>query len=256
MKNNLLTISLVLMIMGTLVTGCSKWHRVEGNYDVDTETRQLPEFNRISNEGNFDVYIIQDGLSEVVIEAESNLIPLIRTEVKGSELEIDTRDDLRNNYPMKIFVHTADINEINLSGSGIMQAEDITVDDIGVDLSGSGYVLVTGTVEDLDSDISGSGEMDLGLTASSIKANISGSGDMEIWGVAGNGDFRISGSGSIQAYELQLQDCNAHISGSGSMEVFVEDYLNVNISGSGNVYYMGSPTMDVKISGSGNVIHP
>lgn len=43
--------------------------------DVQTETRDLPSFEKVYNEGNFDVYVIQDGGSEVEIEAESNLIP-------------------------------------------------------------------------------------------------------------------------------------------------------------------------------------
>jgi hypothetical protein len=247
---------LILGMFVLFAAGCNDWHRVEGNYDLESETRQVPEFWRVSNEGNFDVYIIQDGLSEVTIEAESNLIPLIRTRVNGQELEIDSKEDLRNNYPMKIFVHTAEITDILLSGSGIIQTEDITADKVDVDLSGSGYILLTGTLDQLDCTISGSGDADLGVTANDIDANISGSGEIELWGTSDRGDFKISGSGSINAYELLLQDCYANISGSGNMEVTVQDYLNVNISGSGSVYYMGSPVVETNISGSGNVIHP
>ena len=256
MKTKLLAIGLTLITTGLFFAGCNDWHTVEGNYDVESETLQLPDFQRVSNEGNFEVYIIQDGLSEVTIEAESNLIPLIRTRVSGQELEIDSKEDLRNNYPMKIYVHTDEITDLRLSGSGFIEVLDLTADNVDVDLSGSGYISMTGTMEDLDCDISGSGDMDLGVTADQINATISGSGDFEMWGVANSGQFKISGSGSINAYELLLQECYATISGSGDMEVTVEDYLNVNISGSGSVYYMGSPEIDTKISGSGNVIHP
>lgn len=256
MKTRNSIFGLILGVIVLFAAGCNDWHWVEGNYDVDSETRQVPEFWRVSNEGNFDVYIIQDGLSEVTIEAESNLIPLIRTRVNGQELEIDSKEDLRNNYPMKIFVHTAEITDVRLSGSGIIQTEDITADKVDVDLSGSGHIFLTGTVDELDCTISGSGDADLGVTANDINANISGSGEIELWGTSNRGDFKISGSGSINAYELLLQDCYATISGSGNMEVTVEDYLDVNISGSGNVYYMGSPVVETSISGSGNVIHP
>jgi hypothetical protein len=216
----------------------------------------LQSFDRVINEGSFDVYIIQDGLSEVMIEAESNLIPLIRTHVQGSDLVIDTKDDLRNNYPMKLYVHTTDITEIKLSGSGLMHAEDIVTGDFETSLSGSGNIFVSGTAENVQVSISGSGSIDLGLVCNDLEADISGSGEMEIWGTADRGDFHISGSGSIRSYDLTLQDCYATISGSGSIYVTVEDYLNVNISGSGNVYYMGTPVIETRITGSGSVIHP
>jgi hypothetical protein len=257
MKMKWLLPVLLLVMSGLMMTGCyDPWHWIDGNGNVMTETRQMPRFDRVINEGNFDVYIIQDGLSEVTVEAESNLIPLIRTRVQGSTLEIDTKDDLRNNYPMKIYVHTDEVEEMKLSGSGQILAEQITTGNIEIGISGSGYLFFGGTAEDVDCFISGSGSMDLDLTADEIDANISGSGDMDIWGVAREGDFDISGSGSIRSYELLQQQCYARISGSGDMYVNVEDYLDVNISGSGSVYYMGTPSVNIKITGSGQVIHP
>ena len=257
MKTGIFTIGIWVSMAAVLFTGCNDhWHKVEGNYDVESETRSLPEFDRVINEGNFDVYIIQDELSKVEIEAESNLIPLIHTKVDGDVLEIDTKDNLQNNYPMKVYVHTTDISEVKLSGTGLIHVDDVTTGDLELGLSGSGYIFFSGTTEDLDCSISGSGSADIGITANSINADISGSGEMEIWGVADRGDFNISGSGAIHAYELLLQECYAKISGSGDMQVTVEDYLNVNISGSGSIYYMGSPIIESKITGSGDIIHP
>jgi hypothetical protein len=253
---NLLT-GLAILSALALFTGCYKgWHTIEGNYNVVTETRYYSGFERVINEGDFDVYIIQDGSDEVSIEAESNLIPLIRTRIEGSALVIDTKDNLQNNYPMKVFVHLQDIREIRLSGSGLMEALNINAGDLDVSISGSGNIFVSGTADVTDCQISGSGSMDIGLSCREVEADISGSGDMEIWGTAEKGDFKISGSGSMRAYELTLQDCHARISGSGSMYLTVEDYLYANISGSGDIWYMGNPIIDADISGSGSIIHP
>jgi hypothetical protein len=257
MNTKNLLAGLILIFALALFSGCNKgWHNVEGNYNVVTETRYYSGFDRVINEGDFDVYIIQDGSDEVSIEAESNLIPLIRTRIEGSALVIDTKDNLRNNYPMKVFVHLEDVREIKLSGSGLMQAENIEAEDLDVNLSGSGSMFISGIADVTDCQISGSGSIDLGMTCNEIEADISGSGDIEIWGTADQGDFKISGSGSIHAYDLTLQDCHAKISGSGSMYLTVEDYLYVNISGSGDVWYLGNPIIDTDISGSGSIIHP
>jgi len=136
MKRNIVLTTLLLLLTGLFFTGCYKsGHRVEGNYNVETETRYYSDFKKVYNEGNFDVYIIQDDSNEVIIEAESNLIPLIRTRIQGSALVIDTKDNLRNNYPMKVYVHTDEIVEMKLSGSGLMHAEDIATGDLEVGLS-------------------------------------------------------------------------------------------------------------------------
>lgn len=257
MKTRTIAAVFLLTTVMLMSAGCYKpWHHVEGNLDVQTETRDFPPFERIYNEGNFDVYIIQDGLSEVEIEAESNLIPLIRTKIEGSALVIDTQDDLRNNYPMKIYVHTEVVEVLRLSGSGIIEASDLTTGDLEMDISGSGNMNFSGTSEDVEVDISGSGSMGLDLTCNSLNADISGSGDIEAAGTTESADLKISGSGSIHAYELLIQECNAKISGSGSMYLEVEDHLYANISGSGDIYYLGSPSLDIDISGSGSVIHP
>lgn len=257
MKTKIAIFGFLLLMTGLMFTGCyDHWRHVEGNNNVTTETRQFPAFDKVINEGNFDVYIIQDSLSEVVIEAESNLIPLIRIRVQGSALEIDTQDDLRNNYPMKIYVHTTDLSEIKLSGSGSIHADNIVTGNFESSLSGSGDIFFSGTADKMRCFISGSGSLGLGIVCDELETDISGSGEMDIHGTANHGDFNISGSGSVHAYELTLQECYATISGSGNMQLTVEDYLKVNISGSGNVYYMGSPSLDINISGSGSVIHP
>lgn len=257
MKTRNVTAGLLALLFTMMLTGCYKaWHHVEGNYDVQSETRTLPDFEKVFNEENFDVYIIQDGLSEVEIEAESNLIPLIRTRLEGSALVIDTRDHLRNNYPMKIYVHTSEVSELRISGSGLMEAENILASDLSLILSGSGDMFFSGNCHDVECKISGSGSVDLGIMCDVVEADISGSGEVEIWGESSFGDFSISGSGSIRAYELLLKECQAKISGSGSMYLTVEDYLYVDISGSGSVFYLGTPEVDTRITGSGTVTHP
>ncbi len=245
-----------IMTMTLMLTGCYKWHHVEGNYDVDTEIRQLPEFKEVHNEGEFDVYIIQDGFSEVEIEAESNLIPLIRTRIQGSRLVIDTKDNLDPNFPINVYVHTGELREIRLSGSGKIEANSIVTDDIDIDLSGSGYMFFGGTGDFVDCKLSGSGDIELDLNCNKLEADISGSGSINASGYADEGDFGISGSGSINAYEFMLQECHAGISGSGNMYLAVEDQLWVTISGSGNVYYLGNPALQINVTGSGTVIHP
>ena len=46
---------------------------------------------------------------------------------------------------------------------------------------------------------------------------------------------------------------DARISGSGGMELSVEDRLDARVSGSGSVIYKGNPRINTSVSGSGSV---
>ena len=240
-----------------LLAACSKLpHRVEGNRNVVTETRSVPSFDRIQNTGIFDVYIVQSDYYEVVMEAESNLLPFIRTGVSGNILKVETRDNLRPNYPIKVFIYTPEVEEVKLSGSGLIYSDTLWVDKLDVVLSGSGRIDMVALGNDIYTEISGSGSAWVYTETDLLGATISGSGDMHFAGFANRADLTISGSGKIHAYDLPVNECYTKTSGSGDMFVNGSDYLDVNISGSGSVYYIGTPALNVKITGSGKVIHP
>jgi hypothetical protein len=249
------SILIVLAAMLMIVAGCGKSAiRIKGNGNVISETRALTGFNKVENEGAFDVYIIQDSVSEVTIEAESNLIGYIRTEIQGNTLNIYTKENLRTTRPIKLYIYTPDINSVRLSGSGIIDLRTIYTDEMEVVLSGSGEIKGTVFADYTSVGINGSGTANMSLNSGEVQTDISGSGDMYFSGQATTAHFGISGSGSIRAYNLVLQNCYANISGSGDMYVNVSDLLDVKISGSGSVYYIGYPEIHTNISGSGSVI--
>ncbi len=236
-------------------TGCRKFPYLEGNGNVSSETRISVSFNRIDNQGDFNVYYEYDSTFRVTVEAESNLIPYIRTIVKGNTLQIDTRENINNNYAMKVTVYSPVMKGVILSGSGLINAGSVVEDNFEVKLSGSGIIYGDIISHSFHALISGSGEIDFEVNSENTIAIISGSGNIKMIGESTFGDYLISGSGNIESYNLQMDECTAKISGSGNMYTNVANYINVTISGSGNFFYVGSPTINSVITGSGNVIH-
>jgi hypothetical protein len=232
-----------LLILGTIVllfsaTGCIENFTIHGNGIEATEARITSDFKKVKSSGEYDVHITYGEEHEVVVKAESNLIPYIETNVSGSSLNIDVRGlhNLRNRLPMEVYITTPNLEGVKQSGSGEITTDYFYSDDFDIALSGSGNITVAVETEKID-------------------ASISGSGKIAVSGVAEDARFSISGSGNIDAYDLMLETCNAKISGSGDMWVSVENFLHATISGSGNIFYYGNPGVETHISGSGNVIH-
>lgn len=249
--------SLILIAFSLLTifyTGCRKPFGISGNGNVITETRQMYSFNAINSKASFNVYIEQDSIYQVEVQAESNLVPYVQTMVNGNTLIISTNENLKENYPINVYVKTPTLNNIELSGSGIVQSDTIVTDNLAVKLSGSGNM--NGAVVSSMSNIvlSGSGNINYYLDTDNLSSTISGSGAINLIGTATTSSNVISGSGNLNAFSLLSDNVQATISGSGDMYVSAEKQLNVSISGSGSVYYIGNPTLNINISGSGSVI--
>lgn len=226
-----------LLVLILLASAACMRERIEGNYDLISETRETSSFTGVVSKGNFRVYIIPGDVPSVELKGESNVLPYVETSVSGNRLVLEFRNgyNIREHYTVEVYITTPELNSIHLAGSGLVESGAFACDNADINLSGSGRIAC-------------------GFIAENIEAVVSGSGILSINGQAGNGYLRVSGSGEIRAQECDLLNCDANISGSGNILVTVADELEAWISGSGCVYYMGNPGVISHISGSGKVI--
>lgn len=232
----LILFSLFVILMST--TGCIEDFTIHGNGIEGSEGRITVDFDEVKSEGAFDVHITNGAEYEVIVNAETNILPYIETHVSGNTLRIYIRGlhNVRNRLPMEVFITTPFLEGIKQSGSGIITTDYFVADDFEASISGSGII-------------------ETAIDANTVEANISGSGNLFLSGEALSGDFTISGSGKVDAYDMDLRDCSAKISGSGNMWVKVERFLLATISGSGNIFYVGNPDIELHVSGTGSVIN-
>lgn len=228
----------ILAIAFLLATSCDDEFRIRGNGIIETEGRSALDFDYVASSGNFDVHITPGDEFEIIVSAESNLLPYIKTDFIGSTLHINVKGvrNLQNTFPMEIYLTTPTLNGASLSGSGTITTGFFEANEYHLAISGSGYI-------------------ETAVDCNLIEASISGSGGLSLAGDANTGIFNISASGEIESYDLTLDDCHANISGSGNMWVNVDEFLLARISGSGNVFYIGNPEVELHVSGSGSVIH-
>ena len=202
-----------------------------------TEDRQVGPFTKIGLGISGDVYISQGSNPKLKIEAEEDIMDLIETEVSNNELKIRFSESrVRPKMPVRIWITTAELEGLYLSGSGNMITETaITSDEMELKLSGSGNINVKE------------------LSCKEVDAAISGSGNIDVGGTGNELSIAISGSGNCNADGFQTEETDVKISGSGNCKVNASKELTVAVSGSGSVFYAGQPVIDASISGSGKV---
>jgi len=249
----------IILSAGILGSSCEDlWNRcADGNGNIVTRSMNLDDFNSIQIKGSFDVEVDTGQVPSADIEIDENLLDQIVTHVTGSTLYIETRDQNCLNPTQTIYFHiTAPaVNEIALYGSGNVSCDDIEIADFKVYLEGSGNIECNNIVTEYTTlNLEGSGTISCDLNSGDLNSIIEGSGNIVLTGTTVNAGMEILGSGSIEGSDMISDTCTAYLSGSGTIETYVNDFLDVTIIGSGIIYYSGNPVVQSYISGSGQVI--
>lgn len=250
-----------MIVAMTTLASCSMFiDCIDGNGDVETELRDAVPFTAIANETSFHVNYYQDDEYSIKVEAESNILHYIETEIRAGALEVRTiRGTHCLNYTRQpvITVTAPNISEIVSSGSGDFVSGPLSGTDVRIVSSGSGDITAGAiTATEVSIVMSGSGNVMTDEVASaSMKATLSGSGDLTMSGEAVTSRYVVSGSGSAFTRDFASDDATITMSGSGSVYATVYDNLTAVISGSGNIYLLGDPDMNLTRTGSGRVIY-
>ncbi len=220
MVRNLVVICL-LLASGVLLVACERdglRTEVQGSGTVVAETREVSGFDRIAVAGQGVVHVEITGTETLEVEAEDNILEVLTIEVSGGELRLGVAP-MTNIVPTRDITYritAADISEVAVSGSAVVDVAVLDVDRLEVEISGSGSVTPSGTADGLD--------------------------------------VNISGSGRYLGERFETRTASIGVSGSGQATVLVTDELLASVSGSGSIQYLGDPPMvEKRVSGSGSI---
>ena len=159
---------------------------------------------------------------------------------------------------IRIVVTAPHVEAAGVSGSGHLDLGRLAQDRLGLSVSGSGGLDVSGQFKTLEVSVSGSGAARLGkLQVGAMDASLSGSGWIRASGTAGSLHLSVSGSGADDMSGLIVQDAAAHLSGSGSAKLSPRRSADIGVSGSGSVHLLSRPPrLTTHRSGSGAILLP
>ena len=228
---------MTLFSLSFLLSACNEC--VTGTGNKQQEERLVPEFSAIDLQCSANV-IIKDRLisekNKVVVDAQSNLLPLISARVSGETLEIDMKGCVRTDQAITVYVYANEISEISLNGSGNIESSNR--------LGG----------DNMEINLDGSGNVNLALRSNTVSVNHQGSGNINLDGNVNRIDIHHNGSGNIDAMSLKSSDAEVNLNGSGTVSVFGNRNMKLELNGSGSIFYDGKPqTLNTTNNGSGEI---
>ncbi len=187
--------------MSSLFASCRMIGGTSGDGNVLKETRKVGSFNAIEVSGAFEVLIKQGDAEEVTIETDRNILPLVRTEVSGSTLKIETRKNVNHTTVLKVYVTIKELNKIELSGA--------------VNVKTDGKL----TVPELSIEGSGASEAKMDIAVQKLRLDCSGASKLKFTGTAGDVNMELSGASEIFGYDLAAENFDIEISGAGNAQI-------------------------------------
>jgi hypothetical protein len=168
---------LAVLVAVLLARGESRGSGLQGSGVAATQSRALPRFSGIDLTGSNSVTVDVGGRQSVVVHADSNLIRHVTTRVVAGTLVIGTTGSFTTRSPMRVDVSLPALGGVRLSGSGEISLSGIDEPRLTVTLSGSGALYASGSATQLDVNLSGSGLAQLdNLVARDVDAVVAGSG--------------------------------------------------------------------------------
>lgn len=229
---------------------------VVGNGTLAHDVRQVGTVNGLEVSGPLEVNVRVGPATSLAVDADSNLLPLIRTEVSGGMLRVWVDGSVRSNNSIRVSYTTPSLVQVRSSGSGRLTVNELNGEPLDFSKSGSGTALLTGRVAELDLRHSGSGDINAhGLRMGTARVEQSGSGRTGLGPVQGNNlSLRASGSGSIQASGA-VGTVSARASGSGSIDIagVASEQADLSTSGSGGISATVKRSVLAQTSGSGHI---
>jgi len=214
------TLSLVL----AMCAGCSKNDnivdndKITGSGKLVSQTRGVGTFTGIQVTNFAKVFVTQDSLESLRIEADDNIIDRVMTSVNGGVLIVGLKDGSYNNVTVNVYASMKSIKRLESTGAADFSTTlPIATDTILCKITGTGTVTLTGTATYEAAEIVGAGTIkNFGLAASRCSASISGTGNIEV-NVSGQLDATIAGTGTI-TYDGNPSVVHPIVTGVGSIQ--------------------------------------
>ena len=265
-----ISLLLALLLTSSVCATAANTKVVASGKIVSKEIKGIAGFKEIQTNSSVDVVYHSAADTRIVVSASDNVIPYIEVVKKGSRLEVGLKKNINvrvknSRADLKVNVYGPEVSAFTVKGSGdIRIATDLKADRLALGVSGSGdidaYNLSAGEVA---LGVTGSGDIEVrNVSGKKIAIGVTGSGDVKVssvatdelaCGVSGSGDivvaagtvgsanYGVTGSGDIKASSVIATEANAVASGSGDISCRATKQLSTAAMGSGNIYYYGNP---------------
>lgn len=230
-------LALAVLLFSTTSCFFEGFTGIKGNGNVISEHRNIEaSFDAIKVSQGIDLFLTQSSEQSLNVEADDNIMDLLKTEVRGNTLHIFFEKNVYRATSRKVFLSTSKITSLaTSSGAHILTEKNFKSDDLELD-SSSGSSMV------------------LKITAQNIQCETSSGADIRVEGTTTSFRANASSGSTIYANNLESENTTAKVSSGANIDVYASESLTAKASSGGDIDYAGNPKVVNKDTSSGGSV--
>jgi len=236
------TLEILLLLLGLalILSSCSDFcgDSVCGSGSILSEKGEVAYFHSIEIRGGCQVLFEKGLQQELIVEAEQNILPLIKTWVRNDgTLIVESERSYSSRRGVTVYASMLEVRNFSIIGVGKV---------VGKQPFSTGELTLL---------IDGTGNIEMNVNAENVYSTINGGGYV---GLSGSAEFhrvKINGAGNLDALDFVTSVYELTIIGAGYCHIHVTDVLELVLAGAGIVYYKGEPkVINSQITGAGKLV--
>ncbi|MCE1200000.1 MAG: DUF2807 domain-containing protein [Marinilabiliales bacterium] len=230
------SVTVFLLIAASLSTISCIPH-IRGNGKVVSQDRNLSGFDAIKVSSGIELVMNQDNTEKVVVEADENIQPILKTEVRGSELRIYMEESILHAKKMKVYVTLKQLKSLHASsGSEAKSTGPINSDELRIDASSGSEVHMEVVCKSISLSSSSGSELNVSGTTQSVYAESSSGSD-------------------LKASHLIAEKGNVTSSSGAELTINITKDVQAHASSGAEITVLGNPASRNSDSSSGGEVH-
>lgn len=195
---NLLSTGITMLALMVMFSGFSQRKpRIKGNRSVVSVEKPLPSFTHLILSEEFELHLQQGSEPSVRIEADDNLIDILRFEVAGDTLRVDSFYRITASKKLGLTLVYNEIESIRVEAGRLVAEQTLVSDRLNLLLTGGGKAEMNVRASLMDLKMEQNTSADLRVETDSLHADFNGFTDTHIYTSGGAIDLAMTGQASL-----------------------------------------------------------
>ncbi len=250
----------------TTISVAQKKEKIKGSKIVTVSVKEIPSFENIEINDNFEVFLVKSDKPSLEIEADDNLHEVINYEVAGGTLRVSSLRDasgfkkfaLRINYTSELKLITAK-NESSIKALADLELENITIKNydysksflnvkanyFALVLNDKSEAEINAKADNTSIELSKNAELKALITSPELKLDMYQKSQAEIEGNVNNAKLRLDNYISLTAKKLVIGSLDVVSESYSKCSVNVTNALALSASGKSEIELYGEPKITI-----------
>ena len=257
-----------ILLFFVLLVGCMVYSqrkpKIKGNRNVIEVREALPPFNAIQLDDDLDINLQAATSGEYIIEADDNLIDILKFKVENETLIISSYYQVTSKKKLNITVNFNELFLINVNEGNIVVRNRFSTEFLEVNTRGSGRVEIDVDADAMQITMNDNSRGNFKVDSDTLNIRLAEKADLRLFGVMENTvldmqrnskadlegftdvfQFLLLDNSDLKAKRLEANSVKANLEGSSSAEVLSTATVDLNSKGSSKTYVFGDSKINL-----------